>query len=98
MSEEITVIATVQASPGLEVEVEAAIRACIAATRKEAGCRLYTAHSHTEHPGRFVFVERWASREALAAHEREPHFLAMVDAFRTRLQGPLQVQILRELT
>jgi quinol monooxygenase YgiN len=98
MSEEIAVIATVQASPGLAAEVEAAIRPCIDATRREAGCRLYTVHTDLEHPGRFVFIERWASREALAAHEKEAHFLAMVDAFRTRLQGPIQVQMLRELT
>ncbi|ANN66238.1 putative quinol monooxygenase [Bordetella bronchialis] len=97
MSEAIAVIATVQARPGLEAEVEAIIRPCVIATRQESGCKLYAVHTDPGHPGRFVFIEQWASREALAAHERQAHFLAMVDAFQTRLQGPLQVQILREL-
>ncbi len=90
-------IATVEAKPGHEAAVEAAIRPCIEGTRKEAGCHLYTVHTDLDHPGRFVFIERWASREALSLHEKEPHFLAMAKAFEPLLNGPLQVQILREL-
>jgi quinol monooxygenase YgiN len=97
MSEGIAVVAIAQAKPGLEAEVEAAIRPCVAQTRKEAGCRLYTVHTDLDRPGRFVFIEQWESREALAAHEKEPHFLAMARAFETRLAEPLQILVLREL-
>ncbi|HEX3574748.1 MAG TPA: putative quinol monooxygenase [Rhodopila sp.] len=97
MTSEIAVVAIAEAKPGLEAEVEAAIRPCVAATRNEAGCHLYTVHTEIDHPNRFVFIERWASRAALAAHEKEPHFLAMAKAFETRLTAPLQVLILREL-
>lgn len=97
MSEEIAVVAVAQARSGAEAEVEAAIAPCVIATRREAGCRLYSVHNDLDRPGRFVFIERWASRDALAAHEKEPHFLAMAAAFETRLAEPLQVMILREL-
>lgn len=97
MSQEITVIAIAEAKPGLEAEVEAAIRPCVEATRKETGCSLYSVHTDLDLRGRFVFFERWASQDALAAHETEPHFLAMAKAFETRLAGPLQVSILKEL-
>lgn len=81
----------------METDVEAAIAPCVAATRQEAGCRLYTVHTDLDRPSRFVFIERWASRAALAAHEKEPHFLAMARAFETRLAAPLQVLILKEI-
>jgi quinol monooxygenase YgiN len=97
MSNEIAVVAIVEARPGCEGEVEAAIRACVGPTRREAGCLLYTVHTEIDAPARFVFIERWADRTALAAHEKEPHFLAMAEAFETLLTGPLQVLILREL-
>ncbi len=97
MTQEIAVVAVAQAKPGAEAEVAAVIAPCATATRHEAGCRLYSVHTDLDRPGRFVFIERWASRDALAAHEKEAHFLAMAAAFETRLAEPLQVMILREL-
>jgi quinol monooxygenase YgiN len=97
MSEEIAVVAIAVAKPGLEAEVEAAIRPCIPETHKEAGCRLYTVHTDLDQPNRFVFIERWASREALEAHKLEPHFLTMAKALESRLAEPFEVLVLREL-
>jgi quinol monooxygenase YgiN len=95
MSNEIAVIAIAIAQPGLEPEIESAIRRCVTETRKEAGCFLYTVHTDLDQPNRFVFFERWASRGALSAHEREPHFLQMAKVFETGLIEPLQVYLLR---
>jgi quinol monooxygenase YgiN len=97
MSDEITVIAIVEAKPGEEAAAEAAIRACVEETRKEPECRLYTAHVDISAPGRFVFVERWANRAALDAHEQQPHFLAMVRVFESVLTGPIKAFLLRTL-
>jgi quinol monooxygenase YgiN len=97
MSDEISVVAIVEAKSGREAEVEAAIRACVAATRGEAGCLLYTAHVDPAVPQRFVFIERWVSRVALSAHEKNAPFLALVRSFETLLAKPLQALILREL-
>jgi quinol monooxygenase YgiN len=96
-SEEIVIVAVAEAKPGCEAEVEAAVRACVSATRLEKGCRYYTAHTDLATPARFVFIERWADQVALATHQREPHFLAMTKAFETLLADPLQANLLRAL-
>ncbi len=97
MSEEISVVAIVEAKPGHERDVAAAVHACIEPSRKDAGCLLYTAHNDVAAPARFVFIERWSSPAALAAHEKTPHFQALSKAFATLLKSPLQAFVLRAL-
>ncbi len=97
MSDAITVVAVVQAKAGAAEAVEAAIRACVSATRHEAGNLSYVAHRDLDVAGRFVFVEGWASRAALASHEKEPHFLALGAALQGKLAAPLSVSILSAL-
>jgi quinol monooxygenase YgiN len=48
----------------------------LATTREEDGCDEYTLTENAEHPGQFVFVERWRDRPALDAHVRSDHFRA----------------------
>jgi quinol monooxygenase YgiN len=93
---EIAVVAIAEAKEGREADVQAAIGACIAPTRKENGCLLYTAHVDAEVKSRFVFIERWASRAALSTHEKTPHFLAMAKQFATLLKAPLQILVLEQ--
>lgn len=97
MTDTISVVAIVQAKAGDEEAVEAAIRTCVSATRHEAGCLSYVAHRDLDVAGRFVFVERWANRAALASHEKEPHFLALGKALTGKLAAPLAVSILSAL-
>lgn len=97
MSDPIRVVAIVQAAPGEDAAVEAAIRACLAPSRAEPGCREYTAHRDTQVPGRFVFVERWDGPQALAEHEATAHFRAMAQALAPRIRGELQVLRLQAL-
>lgn len=94
MSKEITVVAIVEARPGCEAQVEVAIAACVPPSRAESTNFSYVAHRDGANPARFVFVERWASREALAEHEKTPHFQAMARSFATLLAKPLEVMIL----
>ncbi len=97
MTDAISLVAIVQAKAGEEQAVETAIRACVLATRKEADNLSYIAHRDLDVAGRFVFVERWASRAALATHEKEPHFLALVEALAGKTAGPISVSILSAL-
>lgn len=97
MSHPIAVVAVVEALPGCEKKVEAAIRTCVLATRQEPGCLFYTCHTDMNIPGRFVFIERWTSQEALATHKTTPHLLALGDALTSLLAAPLQVSVLQEL-
>ena len=71
----IYVIATLRVKrEKLSTLLEAA-RAVIAATRKEDGCIFYDLHQSVTDPDQVVFVERWASREALGKHFEAPHMV-----------------------
>ena len=97
MSQEIRVVAFARAKTGQEAALEEAITAVVSASREEAGCRFYTAHLDLDHPGRYVFVERWDSVEALAEHAKTEHFHTFVAAITPLLEGELEVIKLKEL-
>lgn len=97
MTQPIAVVAIVDAKPDFVDQTEAEIRTCVKLTRQEQGCLLYNCHKDLNVPGRFVFIEQWSDLDALASHEKTPHFLAMAAAFKNYLSAPLQVSILQEL-
>ncbi len=94
MSSEIRVIAVVQGKPGTADAIEQALLRCVAPSRAEAGCLLYTPHRDLNRADQFVFFERWASREALAEHERTEHFKQLVRDLTPLVVKPLDVTIL----
>ena len=49
--------------------------ATLAATRKEAGCLLYSYAFDVEDPGLVRIFERWESRAHLDAHLKQPHMV-----------------------
>ena len=69
----IYVIATVTVRPDKRADYLENARTVIAATHREEGCESYDLLSSITEPNQFVFVERWSSREALAAHFDTPH-------------------------
>ncbi len=66
-------IATLRLRPGSFAAHAEAAKVNIAATRREEGCISYDLHQSVTDPDTYVFVERWASREALARHMEAPH-------------------------
>ena len=69
----IYVIATLHIHPEKRASFLEDARSVIAHTVKEEGCLSYDLTSSITEPNEFVFVERWASREALASHFDTPH-------------------------
>ena len=69
----IYVLATVAVRPEHRADFLENARSVIGATVKEAGCHSYDLMSSITEPNCFVFVERWDSRDALAAHFETPH-------------------------
>ncbi len=69
----IYVIATIQVKPDKHATYLAGARTMIAATRKEDGCIFYDLTQSITSPNEFTFVERWTTRESLAAHFNTPH-------------------------
>lgn len=80
MTREIRVVAILEAKSGKAKEVEQILKACVAPSRAEAGCRFYTLHVDLENTQRFVFVERWADQAAIDFHKKTDHYLAMASA------------------
>ena len=97
MTRGLRVVALLQAKPGPAVAVENALRAIVAPSRAEAACHFYTPHRDPSHEGRYVFIERWASREALAEHEQTAHFKQLLSDLDGLLTETPQVMILEEL-
>ncbi|MBV4460476.1 MULTISPECIES: putative quinol monooxygenase [Pseudomonas] len=73
MSQPFTAIATLIAKPGRQEALEQHLRALIAPTRAEAGCSQYDLHQDLANPLAFYMIERWASDEALQAHDASAH-------------------------
>ncbi len=78
----IHVIAIITAKPGQRAQILEAFRANMPAVRAEAGCLEYGPAIDAEGMGRiqtpfgpdtFAVIEKWESREALAAHAASPH-------------------------
>ena len=85
------IVATVTPKPEFRDEVKEALVVGVAGGHEDEGCELYALHENAE---KFVFVEKWATPEALAAHGSGPALTAMGKALKGKLVGPLDVVIL----
>lgn len=81
----IHVIAIITAKPGMREEILTHFRANIPAVRAEQGCIEYGPAVDAEGIGKFqtqfgpdtfLVIEKWESKEALAAHAAAPHMAA----------------------
>jgi quinol monooxygenase YgiN len=77
----VTVVARIHPDPARITDAAAAVRAAVEGIRAEAGCEQYD--PHLADGGTILIVERWGSREALAAHNTG----AAVQVLRDGLQG-----------
>jgi quinol monooxygenase YgiN len=88
---EIVVVALMRARPGKEDDLNEALTALVPPSHDDPGCILYTLHRGADDPARFVFVERWASREDLEGHNGTPHVGALVERMDELLAEPADV-------
>ncbi|KMY85668.1 hypothetical protein BUMB_03112 [Candidatus Paraburkholderia calva] len=77
---EVAVVAIFVAKPGKEEGLRRVLEANVEPTRKEAGALQYDLHRDIEEPRRFIFGERWASKDALDVHGQSAH----IQAFRAK--------------
>ena len=97
----IYVIATITIHPEKRADFLENARTVIAGTHKEDGCESYDLHSSITEPNQFVFVERWSSREALAAHAETKHLIEwrrvsaeFIDTRKVEIVHPDKVEVL----
>ncbi len=72
----IYVVATLTVKPEMRAELIEGAKACIAATRNEAGNIAYDMHESITDPTRMIFVEQWDNAEALGPHGKSEHMKA----------------------
>lgn len=75
---DLIVVASINAKPGHEATVRAALERVVPHSRAEAGCLRYDLHVEVADPARFVMLEAWKDAAALAEHEATPHFHELV--------------------
>ncbi|GAA0306635.1 putative quinol monooxygenase [Streptomyces polychromogenes] len=91
MSQSVKLVVLIATLPGRGREQEEAYARLAPLVRAEDGCLRYDLHAVAGDPDRFVLIEEWTSKEALAAHDATPHMIeadAAGPAFRA---GPAQV-------
>jgi quinol monooxygenase YgiN len=77
---EVQLIARHTMKPGTEKEVLPLVERLVDAARTEPGNLAFDAYRSFREPSSYVLLERYASREALAAHRATPHFQEIVIA------------------
>ncbi|WP_330329693.1 antibiotic biosynthesis monooxygenase [Streptomyces sp. NBC_00536] len=91
MSQPVQLVIHITTLPGRGAEQTAAFERLAPLVRAETGCLQYDLHRVSGDPDRFVLIERWSSKAALAAHDATPHMIeadAASPAFRA---GPAEV-------
>jgi quinol monooxygenase YgiN len=87
----ITVVATITPLAEHRGAVREALLAAIPVVHGEDGCELYSLH---EADDRFVMVEQWSGREALAVHSAGAALVELGAALAGKVAGPAEVVVL----
>jgi len=91
----ILVLGSVVAKEGSIGEALDLSRQHVLRSRMEPGCLAHAVHKDTENPNRLVFVEQWASEEALWAHFKVPDSRAFAKELATLAAEPPSIAVYR---
>ncbi|MDX6554398.1 MAG: hypothetical protein QOD86_593 [Miltoncostaeaceae bacterium] len=94
---EVVVVAIFRARPGQVDAVEAELQDAIRRTHEEPGCIRYALHRALDGGEVVMFVERWESAEALAAHGQQPYITRLGEAMAGLTTGPVELHFLEAL-
>ena len=92
MSEQIDVIAHIEAQAGEEAFVRSVLESNVAPTRLEEGCLRYDLFTDVSAPTKFTFIEEWTSMAALEKHGQSAHIAAGKAKLAGKVAGPAWVQ------
>jgi quinol monooxygenase YgiN len=87
----VVVVATVFPQPEQREEVIAAYTEAIAKVHAEDGCELYALNQAED---RLMMIEKWASREALGAHNQGAALAELRSRLAGKIAGPAEVIVL----
>ncbi len=93
-TQELTVIATVQAKEERKDFVREELIKLLVPTRQEEGCITFLLHEDKQKPHFFVLYENWASHELWQKHLQSRH----IEVFKTATEDALDQWNMYELT
>lgn len=91
------VVAEMTALSGKEDDLRQKLTGFVAPTRTENGCVQYDLHEAEDHPGQFLFFEKWTSPQALEAHLASPHIASVLPELRPILAQPARISRFRQI-
>jgi len=74
----ISIVAKFIVNKGEESKFMELVNPLIKASLAEAGCIEYALQKHTEKPDTYCLIEKWKDEEAIAFHNKTPHFTGTV--------------------
>jgi len=96
---EVVVVAVITVREGKRKEAETLIaESMVPDTHAESGCVTFALHRDTRDENRLVFVERWASAEALDQHAATDHMSSFREAIGPLTAQPSEVYVLDPVT
>jgi quinol monooxygenase YgiN len=91
----VTVVAVLKVKPTSAHEARTILTRAVEDVHREPGCDLYTLH---EGDGRFIFIEQWATEDALNSHNAGPVVQRMVDDIGEHLDGEPEITLARSVS
>ena len=93
----VVVVAENYIIPEKAEEFKAAMKPVVERVRTEPGCVAYDLAQHKKDPSIFVFVEKWADKDALRAHGNAEWFLAALAEVKPLQSAPTKMSIYSSL-
>lgn len=87
MMSEITIVATLTIKSDFQAPLFEALKKIVDSSRAEEGCNQYDLHQDMQNPMVYVFVERWASQEALDLHNQSEHFTSFAQFTKGKVES-----------
>ena len=82
-----------QAKPECVEEIKAMAAELIPLSQGEAGCISYAFYEDQSQAGRFLFFERWQSRDGISEHFEKSYFKEFVRRFPAMIIGEAAIEI-----
>lgn len=93
----LTIVARIQAKPGMEQQMKEDLLSLLAPTRAEAGCVTFDLLEDTKDSSHFILYENWKSQAALDAHFQTPYVKQVLQAYEVTLAKPIEALILKKI-
>ncbi|MDL2286591.1 antibiotic biosynthesis monooxygenase [Desulfococcaceae bacterium OttesenSCG-928-F15] len=91
----IQIVAHIELKPGFREELMPVLKTLVEESRKEEGNIAYDLYENLKKPDKFVMIETWASREAIDAHSKMPHYLDFGKALQNKTER-LEINLLKK--